>query len=81
MAKLSFDDPGVAATGADPGKRKVRDHEARGHQSSPLTSDWAGRPISVGGQRRTLLRDPKCVASSPVGVALDLITAKQNGAA
>jgi hypothetical protein len=49
MAELtSLDEPSIAATRADPGRRNAATQEARGAQSLAVTSAPAAMPIPIG---------------------------------
>lgn len=78
MPELSPNECSIA--GADARRRKTAATQARRAQSFALTSEPAVTPIPVGSPRRALLGDSRGVASSPFGVALDLVTAEQDDA-
>jgi hypothetical protein len=65
MSELPPDEPSIAATRADPARRKATAQEARGAQSFAVTSSPAAKLIRVGAAEASFAR----LAPPPVGTA------------
>jgi hypothetical protein len=75
MSKLAPDDPSIAASGSDPGRRKSVAQEARGARTFAVTSAPAATPIPLGAGESQFLRVWRLQPSEPFVENLKLGTA------
>jgi len=65
MSEQSPDEPSIAATRADPGRRKAAAQEARGAHTFAVTSAPTATPLPVGASENQLLRVCRLQTSEP----------------